>query len=99
MNITLEQQRKFIIWLSGLYGLLVGIILLFFLDIREGIESWLQLFVTLLVIVGIVLLCNYTATRFLMNKSRSRNLGRRFWTMFISLLPVLLITAFLLTIR
>jgi hypothetical protein len=99
MNLTLEQQRKIIIWLSGVYGLLIGIILLFFLDVRMGIETWLQLAVILLCIVGIVLLCDYLARRIVMYYQNHPGMGRRFWMMFISILPALLLTVFLLAFR
>ncbi len=96
ININYDQQRKFIIWLSGLYGLLLGLIVLISFDLRMGIDSGLQLMGLLAVVASVVLLCDFISTKILARWNKPVVLGKGFWMTFISLLPFLLLTVLVL---
>ncbi len=81
MNLTIEQQRQLIVWLSGVYGLLVGIISMFFIELRIGIDTWLHLAVILTGVAVFVLMCNAVVKWYIHKKQDM--LGSVFWTLVI----------------
>jgi Flp pilus assembly protein TadG len=90
-QLTGDQQRNVILWLSGLYGLLMGMILLFSVELRTGIETWYQMAGILSVIALLVVSCNAGANRYLGNAQTVLRLGTRFWYSFLGALPVLVV--------
>jgi hypothetical protein len=82
-NLNVDQQRHVIVWLSGLSGLLLGIISMLIMELRVGIDSWIQLFLVLVGIGAFVIVCNTLVTRFFQNKQKHRGIGKIFWLLII----------------
>jgi len=78
-NLNLEQQRQLVVWLSGVFGLLLGIISLFIIELRSGIESWFQLVLILFVVGIFVILCNAVVEWLFRKRQGTVGLGSRFW--------------------
>lgn len=92
-NLSIGQQRQIIVWLSGLYGLLLGIISMFLVELRLGIESWFQLLVILLLVPAFVFVCNTIVIRILHKKPHDLDIGSGFWFSVLSVFLLLIISA------
>lgn len=93
INLSIEQKQQVLVWLSGLYGLLLGIISLFFIELRLGISSWLQLILILVVVAGFVLICNAVVKWILYNKKDKTDVTGQFWITIVGGLILLLLIA------
>jgi len=93
VNLSIEQKQQVLVWLSGLYGLLLGIISLFFIELRLGISSWLQLIFILMVVAGFVLICNAVVKWMLHRKKYKTEVTGRFWSTIVGGLILLLLIA------
>lgn len=93
INLSGEQKQQVIVWLSGLYGLLLGIISLFFIELRLGISSWFQLIFILVVVAGFVLICNAVVKWILYRKNYKIEVTGQFWLTVVGGLILLLLTA------
>ncbi|GEM_PF-1579890 len=93
INLSIEQKQQVLVWLSGLYGLLLGIISLFFIELRLGISSWLQLIFILVVVAGFVLICNAVVKWILYRKKDQTDVTGQFWITIVGGLILLLLIA------
>jgi uncharacterized membrane protein len=96
INLSDEQKQHLIVWLSGVYGLFLGIISMFFIELRLGISSWLQLTFILVVVAGFVLMCNAVVKWILYRKKGKTDITAHFWLTIVGGLILLLLTALVL---
>ncbi len=94
ISLTIDQQRQIIVWLSGVYGLLLGIISLFFIELRIGIDTWFHLVLILIGVALFVIVCN-AVVKWYINKKQEK-LGSVFWTSVIFGILFLVTAAFIL---
>jgi len=92
-NLNIDQQRQLIIWLSGVFGLLLGIISLFLIELRRGIDSWFQLVIILFGVGIFVMLCNAVVEWLFRRWGGETGLGSKFWFSVVVGFLILSITA------
>jgi hypothetical protein len=97
-SLTVQQQRQVIIWISGIYGLLLGIISLFIIEIWTGIETWMQLVLILLGVAVFVVACNAIVGKLLDPERDGFSAGSIFWSVLLGGVLVLIITAVVLAL-
>jgi hypothetical protein len=97
-NLTVPQKRKVIIWVSGIYGLLLGIISLFVIEIRAGIDTWMQLVLILMGVAVFVVACNAIVGKVLHLKRDGFSAGSVFWSVLLGGVIVLIVTAVVLAL-
>jgi len=92
-NIDINHQRQLIVWLSGFFGLLLGIISLFLIELRRGIESWLHLVIVLVAMAMFVLICNAAGNWLLKKKYSESGPNAKIWLFIITGMVLLFISA------
>ncbi len=93
MKIDLDAQKSFAVWLGGLDGLLVGLIMIIIAHSRGGFvgTGGVSIFGFLLTMVASCLVGYLLVEKFLVRDDDLRLRNRLHWTLFISILPILLL--------